>query len=232
VTTAVEATPLQDRVILVTGASDGLGKAVSIAAAKAGATIVLVGRTVKKLEAVYDEIETAGGPKPAIYPMNFIGATWADHFELVSAIEKNFGRLDGLIHCAVHFPGFAPLMDEKPKDWMDSLQVNLTAAYALTRHAIPLLLKSPDAAVVFVTDDCGSSPKAYHGTYGVTKAAIEAMAKTWAQELGVETNLRISTFDPGPIRTALRKKGYPGEDFAALRSPVQGASELIKLLAA
>jgi NAD(P)-dependent dehydrogenase (short-subunit alcohol dehydrogenase family) len=227
VTSSVDCGALQNRVILVTGAGDGLGKAGAIAAAKAGATVVLVGKTVKKLEAVYDEIEAAGAPQPAIYPINFIGATWADHFELIASIDKNFGRLDGLVHCAAHFPGFAPLMDEKPKDWMDGLQVNLTAAYALTRHAIPLLLKSPDATVVFVTDACGSKPKAFHGAYGIAKAAIEAMAKTWSLELAKETNLRVTSFDPGPMRTALRKKGYPGENFGELESPDQGAAKLL-----
>lgn len=222
--------PLKDRVILVTGAGDGLGRATAVAASQAGASVVLVGRTVRKLEAVYDEIEAGGGSTPAIYPINFVGATWADHFELVAAVEKTFGRLDGLVHCAAHFSGFAPLMDEKPKDWMDGLQTNLTAAYALTRHAMPLLLKSPDAAVVFVTDTCGHQPKAFHGVYGITKAAIEALAKTWALELASESHLRIRTFDPGPMRTALRKKGYPGEDFGSVSLPSAASGKLLQQL--
>jgi NAD(P)-dependent dehydrogenase (short-subunit alcohol dehydrogenase family) len=225
-----DALPLQNRVIVVTGAGDGLGRAVSIAAARAGATVVLVGKTVKKLEAVYDAIDTdpARPPQPVIHPMNLVGATWADHFEMVSTLEREFGRLDGLVHCAAHFPGFAPLNDEKPKDWMDGLQVNLTAAYALTRHALPLLSLAPDAAVIFVVD--GHEPKAFRGSYGVAKYALEGLAKMWALELAGHPGLRITSFDPGPMRTALRKKGYPGEDFSSLPAPEIAAARLVGLL--
>ncbi len=221
---------LKGRVILITGAGAGLGRAAALACAIVGATVILLGRTVKKLEATYDEIEAAGGPKPAIYPMNLIGATWADMFELADTIEREFGRLDGLAHCAAHFAGFAPFSDEKPKDWMDGLQVNLTAAYALTRHCLPLLQQAPDAGIVFVTDAAGREPKALRGAYGVAKYALEGLSRSWALELEANENLRINTYDPGPMSTELRARGYLAEEVQKLPEPDIAAPGLLYLL--
>ena len=198
---------LAGRVLLVTGAGAGLGRATALTAAKLGATVVLLGRTVKKLETIYDEIEAIGG-RAAIYPMNLAGATLGDIFELYTTIEREFARLDGIAHCAAHFTSFAPLSDEKPKDWMDGLQVNLTAAHHITRACLPLLAQAPDASVVFVTDAAGREFKALRGVYGVTKAALEALSKGWALEQEANAGLRFNTFDPGAMRTELRARGY------------------------
>lgn len=221
---------MQSRVILITGAGSGLGRATALACAAQGATVVLLGRKVAKLEAVYDEIETAGGPTPAIFPMNLLSATWADLFELADSIEREFTRLDGLVHCAAHFTSFSPFSEMQPKDWMDSLQVNLTAAYALTRHCLPLLKAAPRANVVFVSDAVGREPKPLRGAYGVTKYAIEGMVKAWSQELGTSPNLHLHSYDPGPMRTELRGRGYIAEEVQRQPLPESAVPALLALL--
>jgi NAD(P)-dependent dehydrogenase (short-subunit alcohol dehydrogenase family) len=221
---------LKDRVILVTGATGGVGAAVARACARHGATVVLLGRNVKKLEKLYDEIEAAGGPAPAIYPMNLAGATWNEMAEALATIEREFGRLDGLVHAAAHFTVFSPLTDVAPRDWMETFQVNLTAAYTLTRLALPLLEKSGNGSVVFLTDPSGQDNKAYRGAFGIAKYAAEGMVKSWAAELEHLPQLRLNAFDPGPLRTFLRLKGYPGEDAQTLAGPETAVPGLLYLL--
>ena len=222
---------LKGRVILITGAGDGLGRATAIEAALCGATVILLGRTIKKLEATYDLIEKAGGAQPGIVPMNLNGAAWNDHQVVAETLETEFGKLDGLVHCATHFTGFMRLAEIPPKDWLDGVQTNLTAAYVLTRSCLPLLEKSADAPVVFVTDTGGRTPRAYHGVYGITKAAIEAMSATFALEYAVtHPQLRFNTFHPGPMRTAVRVKGYSGERGDVAPPPDAAAKRLVHLL--
>lgn len=222
---------LKGRVVLVTGAGDGFGRAAALACARHGATVVLLGRTVKKLEQVYDEIEAAGGPKAAIYPLNLAGASWTEHEELAATVERELGRLDGLVHNAAHFRAFTPLSDEEPRHWVEAVQVNLTAVYTLTRLCLPLLGKSADASVVFVSDAAGREAKAYRGAYGVTKYAVEGMSRSWALELErTQPQLRFNTYDPGPMRTGLRLRGYPGEDLQKVEPPEAAVPGLLYLL--
>lgn len=218
---------LRGRRILVTGAAGSLGRAAALACARHGATVILLGRTIAGLEAVYDEIGAAGGAA-AIYPMNLAGASWADYFELASTLEREFGGLDGLLHCAAHFKAYTPLYDVEPKEWVESLQVNLTAAWSLTRHCLPLLTKAADASVVFTVDR--REPRPFAGAYGVAKAGLEQMAMIWAAELKSQPGLRINSYDPGPLRGGLRLKGYPGEAPDAAPLPETAVPALLWLL--
>ena len=209
---------LNDRVILVTGAGDGIGKAAALAFAEHGATVVLLGKTVSKLEAVYDQIEALDAPKPAIYPMHLEGATPHDYDELATAMESNFGRLDGILHNAAILPYLSRIKDYDTEDWLKVMQVNLNAPFQITQACLPLLEKSPDARVLFTTDAVGQAGKAFWGAYGITKAGIEGMTQTLATELE-NSNIRVNCIDPGPTLTALRKRVFPGESNDQLKSP-------------
>jgi NAD(P)-dependent dehydrogenase (short-subunit alcohol dehydrogenase family) len=209
---------LEGRVILVTGAGDGIGRAMALAFARHGATVVLLGKTVPKLEAVYDEIEAAGGPTPAIYPMHLEGAQPHDFDALAETLEQNFGRLDGLLHNAALLPYLSRIKDYDTTDWLKVLQVNLNAPFVLTQACLPLLAKAPDARVLFTTDAVGRTGKAFWGAYGASKSAIEGLSQTLAQELE-HGPIRVNCIDPGPTRTALRKRVFPGEEQELLKAP-------------
>lgn len=209
---------LSQRTILVTGAGDGIGRAVSIALARHGATVVLLGRTIRKLEAVYDTIEKAGGPQPAIYPMNLEGATPHDYVELAIKLGEEFGVLDGLLHNAAELRSLSRIDDYDIELWYKVMQVNLNAPFMLTQACLPLLRKSKDASVVFTSDRVGRKGKAYWGAYGVSKFALEGLMETLADE-NENSAIRVNSFDPGPVRTAMRASVYPGEDVAQLPLP-------------
>lgn len=210
---------LADRVILITGAGDGIGRAVALACAAHGATVVLLGRTIGKLEAVYDEIEAAGHPQPAIYPMNLEGSTPKDYEDLARTLEREFGRLDGLLHNAAILGGLAPLAHQDVELWFKVLQVNLNAPFLLTRACLALLMKSPDASVIFTSDRVGRTGRAYWGAYGVSKFGIEGMSQILAQELEANTSVRVNSLDPGAVQTRLRTLAYPGENVLANPTP-------------
>ncbi len=209
---------LEDRVILVTGAGDGIGRAAARAFAAHGATVVLLGKTVSKLEKVYDEIEAAGGPEPAIYPMHLEGASPHDYEELAHVIDVNFSQLDGILHNAASLPYLSRIKDYEAEDWIKVMQVNLNAPFFLTQACLPLLERSTDASVIFTTDEAGHVGKAYWGAYGVSKFGIEGLTQILAAELE-NSHIRVNCIDPGPTRTALRKRAFPGEDNSDLKSP-------------
>lgn len=209
---------LEDRVILVTGAGDGIGRAAAMAFAAHGATVILLGKTVAKLEAVYDAIEAAGGPEPAIYPMHLEGAAPHDYQELAHVIDVNFGQLDGLLHNAATLPYLCRLKDYDAEDWVKVMQADLTAPFLLTQACLPLLERSKDASVLFTTDTVGRRGKAFWGAYGVAKAGVERLSQILAEELE-HAGIRVNCIDPGPTRTALRKRVFPGEDAATLKEP-------------
>ena len=203
---------LADRTVLVTGAGDGLGRAAAIAYARHGATVVLLGRTLAKLEAVYDAIEEAGGPQAAIYPMNLEGARDHDYLELAETLDKEFGALHGLLHNAAQLRLLSRLDDYDLQTWFQVMQVNLNAPFMLTQACLPLLRKAEDASVIFTSDTVGRQAKAYWGAYAVSKFGLEGLMQLLAEEARGSSGIRANSLDPGPVRTNLRANAYPGED--------------------
>ncbi len=210
---------LAGRVILVTGAGAGIGRAAALAFSAHGASVILLGRTVQKLEAVYDEIEKQNAPAPAIVPVDLALATWKDYAQLADRIGQEFGRLDGLLHNAALFGTLTPLALYDLEQWSDVMRVNLHAPYLLTRACLPLLEKSPDASVIFTSTDVARKGRAYWGAYAVTGFAREGLMQVWADELETNTHIRMNSLDPGPVRTQMRAAAYPGEDPRTLPEP-------------
>ena len=203
---------LRERIILITGAGDGIGRSLALRCASYGATLVLLGRTIRKLEQVYDEIEQSGGARPAIYPMNLEAVTPKDYADLAQVLDKEFGRLDGLVHNAVFFQGLTPVANTTVESWFRSLQVNLNAPFLLTQAVLGLLAKSVDASVLFSADNISEQGRAYWGGYAVAKGGIATLMKTLASELETNTTIRVNSVDPGPVRTRLRVLAYPALD--------------------
>ena len=210
---------LEKRIILVTGAGDGIGTAVAIGAAKSGATVILAGRTVAKLEQVYKLIIEAGGPEPSIYPVDLAGATAKDYDDLGVLIDEQFGRLDGLLHNAAILGLRSPLTNYSSELWSKVIQVNLTAQFQMTQSLMTVLEKSQDASVIFTTSGVGRVGKAFWGAYAVSKFAIEGMVQTWASEVEGLGSVRINAINPGATRTNMRAQAFPGENPNDLKTP-------------
>ena len=216
---ALPQSPLADRVVLITGATGGLGKALALACARAGATVVLHARVVRKLEALYDEIVTANLPEPMILPLDLARAEAADFSNVASALDAQLGRLDALVHTAALLGSLGPLEHQSFDDWLALWRVNVAAPMGLTRILVPLLARAPDASVVFTLDSRGQDPRAYWGGYAVTKASIATLARELADEWEHRPALRINAVVPGAIASPLRRQSHPGEDATKLPRP-------------
>jgi NAD(P)-dependent dehydrogenase (short-subunit alcohol dehydrogenase family) len=223
------ATLLADRVILVTGAGQGLGQAVALEAARCGAIVALLGRKQEKLAKTYDAITAAGGMEPAMIPLDLASAGNAEFEALAQLLRKDLKRLDGIVHCASHFVPLSPLANQTVEQWNVLMKVNLTAPFALTRACLPLLQAAPDSSVVFVGETHGSQPRAYWGGFAVAKSGLSTLAAIWAQELEHRGKPRMNVFVPGPIATPQRMLSHPGEDRERLRSPASAARALLYL---
>lgn len=203
---------LQDRIILITGAGNGIGAGCARACAQYGATVILLDLNIHALEKVYDEIEKAGYPQPAIYPLNLEGAAEKDYQDLADTIQREFGHLDGLVNNAAMLGALIPLAHYETELWLRIMQVNLNAPFILTRSCLNQMMQSDDASIVFCSDAAGRQGRAYWGAYGTSKAGLECMMQTLADELEANTSIRVNSLDPGPVATGMRSLAYPGEN--------------------
>ncbi len=210
---------LKGRVILVTGASDGIGAVAAQTYAAHGATVILHGRSEAKLEKIYDAIEAAGGPQPALLPLDLSTATAVEYTQLALMLEQEFGRLDGLLHNAGVLGDITPLEMYDPDTWDYVMKINLRAPYMLTQALLPLLKHSDDASVIFTTSSVGRRARAFWGAYAISKSGIEGLAQMLADELLNTSNIRVNCLNPGGTRTAMRALAYPGENPMSLKTP-------------
>ena len=208
---------LAGKTILVTGASDGIGKAVAMAAAKAGALVIMMGRTQRKLEVAHDEIVAAGAAAPVIVPVDFMKAEGSVYLALAEQINEDFGQLDGLVHCAGMLGEMTDIEQYDAAVWQQVMHVNMTAVFALTKVCIPAI-KTAKGSIVFASSSVGRRGRAFWGAYSVSKFAVEGFAQTLADELSA-AGVRVNTVNPGATKTAMRLKAYPAEDRSALRTP-------------
>lgn len=203
---------LQDKVILVTGAGDGIGRAAARSFAAHGATVILLGRTEAKLEAVYDEIEADGSPTPIYVQLDLEAAGAADYAQLAGFIEEEFGRLDGLLHNAALLGPLSPIEGFDTEAFARVMQINVNAEFLLTRSLLPLMQKTGGASIVFTSSSVGRKGRAYWGAYAISKFATEGMMQVLAEELFDSHAVRVNSLNPGATRTNMRAHAYPGED--------------------
>ena len=221
---------LRDKIILVTGAGQGLGRAVAIACAAHGATVALLGRKQEKLEKTYDAIVDAGHAEPALVPLDLAAAGEHEFDQLANLLKRDLKGLSGIAHCASHFVPLRPLADQSWDQWNLLLRVNLTAPFALTRACLPLLAKKTDATVVFTGETHGVQPAAFWGGFAVAKAGLSALAAVWGDELEGPGKPRLNVLVPGPIASPQRAQSHPGEDHSRLPSVESAARGFLYLL--
>lgn len=224
--------PLKNNTILITGAGGGLGGTAAVTLARQGAHIILLDNHIARLEAVYDAIVAANSPEPIMYPFDLAGASESDYQELATRIDEKYGALQGLLHSAVEFSAFTPMAQVSTKDWGHTLNVNLNAPFLLCRVLLPVLQKSTHASIVFTSDSSARKAPAYSGAYGVSKIAMEGLAKILAEELEAANKIRVNTLIPGPVDSPLRKRAYPAEDKSRLPAMDTLASAYLYLFSA
>ena len=225
-----EADLLAGRVILITGASGGLGRALAIECARAGAGVILCGRNQSKLDRVYDEIVALCAPQPAIAALDLAAATALDYDNLAKTIDGEFGRLDGMVHAAALLGDRTPLEQYDVPTWCRVLHVNLTAPFILTQVLLPNMRKSKDASVVFVSSGVVNNQRPFWGAYAVAKTGLESVRAMLSQELEGEPNIRVNSVNPGRMRTAMRAAAYPAENPNTVPSPQSVSGPFLYLL--
>ncbi|CAA0125428.1 putative oxidoreductase YciK [Halioglobus japonicus] len=210
---------LEGKTLLVTGAGDGIGRTAALTYASHGATVLLLGRTGSKLDAVYDEIEGAGGAKPAIIEMDLSTATEESYINLAASLSEAFPCLDGILHNAALLGERRPISDAGYTAWMEVMQVNVNAQFLLTRYLLPLLQQAPRASIILTSSGVGRTGKAYWGAYAVSKFATEGFMQVLADELENISKVRVNTLNPKGTNTAMRRTAYPAEEPTKNPSP-------------
>jgi len=219
----------EGKVVLVTGANRGLGLAITMDLARAGATVIMLGRDLGSLEYAYDAVVDAGLKEPILYPLDLEGATPENYQELQDNLLNQFGKLDGLVHNAAILGTQMPIEQYDIKLWYSTIQINLSAPFMLTQFLIPALLKSDDARIIFLSSTVGREARAYWGAYSVSKFGIEGFAKTLSEELE-KTKISVNTVNPGKMRTEMRRTAYPAEDSSTVPLPEEKSQAIVHLL--
>jgi NAD(P)-dependent dehydrogenase (short-subunit alcohol dehydrogenase family) len=221
---------LEGRVIAITGSTGGLGRAVALGAARAGAELILIGRNVQKLQALHAEIGQIAPERALMAPFDMELAVARDYDNLADAVAGRYGRLDGLVHCAAQLGTLTPIEQYDVPTWSRVMHVNVTAAFALTQVLLPSLRKSSDASIVFTSSSVGHKGRAYWGAYAVSKFAIEGLMQVLSEELAGTTHIRVNSLNPGALRTAMRRQAYPYEDPQSLPLPETVVDQYLRLL--
>ncbi len=221
---------LNDRIILITGASDGIGRALAIRAAELGGQIILHGRNVKKLEKVYDEIDSIkSAPRPSIAVVDLASANSNAYESLASNLEQEYGHLDGLVHNAGILGGRFSIEQYDAVQWQHVMHINVTAAFAMTQVLLPMMKQADDPSVIFTSSSVGRTGRAYWGAYAVSKFATEGLSQVLADEHR-NSKLRANCINPGATRTNMRLEAYPAEDRDALKRPEEILATYLYLL--
>lgn len=210
---------LNGRVIAVTGATGGIGRALCLAAAARGAQLILLARNEGKLRALHAELEALSPDAALMAPLDLEKAIAGDYDRIAAAVEQRFGRLDGLVHCAALLGTLTPIELYEVPTWCRVMHVNLTAAFALTQVLLPSLRRAPDASVIFTSSSVGRKGRAHWGAYAASKFAVEGMAQVLADELSGSSRVRVNTINPGPARTLMRRQAYPSESLESVPLP-------------
>ncbi len=221
---------LNNKVILITGAGDGIGRQAALSFAAQGASVILLGKTVAKLEAVYDEIVAQQLPEPAIIPLDLKGATEQHYIDMAETIELQYKRLDGVLHNAGILTVLSPFEQVEQSSFDDVMQVNVKAPFLMTKALLPLLKRSQPSSIVFTSSSVGKKGRAYWGPYAISKFATEGMMQTLSDELE-NTKVRVNSINPGATRTQMRARAYPGEDASLLKSPADIIAPWLYLMA-
>lgn len=223
---------LRGRVVAITGAGDGIGRALALAAAAHGAEVVLIGRTVRKLEQVHAQIAALNRAEASIAPLDLEKAIARDYDQLAAAVLQRYGRLDGLVHNAAILGALAPVEHYDVPTWCRVLHVNLTAVFALTQVLLPAVCASADASIIFTSSGVAQRPRAYWGAYAVSKAGVETLSRLLSEELHSAGTTRVNALNPGPVRTRMRSQAFPAEDQRSLVAPEDIVQPYLWLLGA
>lgn len=211
---------LSGKVILITGAGDGIGRAAAIKFSSLGAEVILLGKTVKKLENVYDEIVNAGYKEPSIIPLDMKGATVQNYKDMAATIDQEYGKLDGLLNNASMLNSLNPLEHIYEDAFDKVMKVNFKATFFLTQALLPVIKKSSAGSIIFTSSGVGKKGRAFWGEYAFSKFATEGLMQTMADEFG-HTSIRTNSINPGATKTKMRSKAYPGEDANKLKTAEQ-----------